>query len=117
MSKKSSAALPSVFETLTVAQLREAWPKDASGRRAAILMQRYLFSVSLHAARDSECKDRAQAEAGANKIMAALLADVGTIVFVEEAKEKPVLKMRRLHSMGGDPSPQTDKTSSPPKTQ
>lgn len=86
-----------MIHPITFEELRESWPKDASGLQTAELIQRYLITLATNTALGAECTaDRAQAEAAVNKALARMYRDFSSItVTPENPPSRPQMKTLR----------------------
>lgn len=85
------------LETISIQELQAQWPASDEGRLCARLLQRYGFTVMVETALGAECTaERAQAESGANKAIAKMVSDFGTLGS-EPSKIVPKKPMQRLH--------------------
>lgn len=101
---------PAQLETLTLHEMREAWPRNEDGRMCARLLKRYGLTLLIESTAGAECTEhRAQAEAGASKAIARIVKDFGTLTV--ELSEAPVMTplatLRKFQPKADQPKPTT----------
>lgn len=98
------------LETISLQELQSQWPATDEGRLCARLLVRYGFTVMVETALGADCTgERAQAESGANKAIAKMVTDFGTLGAEPPAKasRKPLAQLHRFQNEQQPPTPET----------
>jgi len=92
-------------EPITLDEMRSLWPQTEDGRLCARLLNRFGVTKLIESALGGECTvERSQAEAGANKALAAACKDFLALSVPPTVKpdRKPMTKLHRFDSNPGE---------------
>lgn len=86
-------------DEISLQEMRDQWPKDASGLLCVRLLKRYLFSKLVETSANNDCNAvSAQGEAAAGKALAQMVKDFGSIISKEkdEPNRTPLQPLNRF---------------------
>jgi hypothetical protein len=100
------------LDAISIDELRSLWPHTEEGRLCARLVLRWGFTTLVESAYVADCNAvSAQAEAAANKAIAKMLKDFGTVTHTATPPEprKPMAALNRFNQQPQQQQPQINK--------